>query len=185
LALQNRVTPFGAILADPARGRFMGNRGGRIHDPATKSIRRAYASKRWIYCLLDFKGRRRKVMGEGYTELFFLDEATAIASGHRPCFECQRERASEFARAFGEARASAIDERLHEERLGERPQIYPRRLPDGAMIAIGDAAYLIAGGRMRRWSFAGYGAPEAPPARASLLTPPSSVAALSRSWTVS
>lgn len=70
----------------------MGNRGGRIHDPETKSIQKRYASKQWIYCLLAFKDRRRAVMGAGYTELFFFDEATALAAGHRPCFECQRAR---------------------------------------------------------------------------------------------
>jgi hypothetical protein len=156
----------------------MGNRGGRIHDPATKTIIRNQASRRWIYCVLDFKGRRRAVMGAGYTELFFLDEPSALAAGHRPCFECQRERAKDFARTVGMARADDIDAALARERRAPKPRINARTLPDGAMIAIEDEAYLITGGAARRWTGAGYLEPKAPPAVALLLTPPLSLAAI-------
>lgn len=105
---QNRVTPFGDIICDPHRGALTGNR-GIIHDPATRSLHRTrrWSSKAWIYCLCDFRGRKRDVMGAngpngspGWTNLFFLDEATALAAGHRPCFYCQRERAKAFQKAW-------------------------------------------------------------------------------------
>jgi len=182
--LRNRVTPFGEIVADPARGLFMGNRGGRIHDPQSGTIKRPFASRRWIYCLLDFKERRRTVMGAGYTELFFFDEATALAAGHRPCFECQRARAVSFAQAIGLKRAGDIDARLHAERCDENPFVDTGALPAGAMISIGDHAFLVRDGAMRRWSFAGYGAPQSPPARAILLTPPTSLAALANGFSI-
>jgi hypothetical protein len=84
MPLQNRVSPAGDIFADPARGTFMGNRGGAIHD-AERRIIRPYATRRWITCVLEFKGRRRTIMAPGrYTELFFLDEAVSLAAGHRP-----------------------------------------------------------------------------------------------------
>ncbi|MEM9168144.1 MAG: hypothetical protein AAGC56_00695 [Pseudomonadota bacterium] len=203
--LQNRVTPFGAIVADRARGAVMGNRGGRLHDPETQTLgRRRWASKRWIYCGLNFKGRRRTVMGAGYTELFFADIWTALAAGHRPCFECRRDEARAFAAAFGRAtgaprRADAIDarlhcerrhrERMHRERL-EREQPDARRatalvgdLPDGAMVARDAAAFLCERGRLRRWRSSGYDAPETPPSFAvEVLTPPSVVAVLRAGW---
>ena len=98
MGLQNRVLPTGEIAAQNWRGNFIGNRGGKIHDPATKTLlKRRWASKQWIICVTEFKNRQRDVMGNGYTELFFLDEVSALACGHRPCFECQRERAKEFA----------------------------------------------------------------------------------------
>ncbi|WP_430513271.1 hypothetical protein [Pannonibacter phragmitetus] len=99
MPFQNRVWPDGEIVSHPCRGLLMGNRGGRLHDPATKTIRRWQTSRRWICCVLSFKGRRRQVMGEGYTELFFLDEVTALAAGHRPCFECRRAGAKDYATA--------------------------------------------------------------------------------------
>ena len=98
--LRNRVDPFGEFHAVPERGALLGNRGGRIHrDDRTLGARR-WTSKRWLVCLCDFKGRRREVWGAGYTELFFLDEPTALAAGHRPCFECRREAAKAFLAAF-------------------------------------------------------------------------------------
>src|SRR5207248_3544372 len=120
---QNRVTPFGDIIATPDRGTFMGNR-GVLHD-AEGRIKRAWQLKRWIVCVLDFKGRKRRVMTPGrYTELFFLDEATALAAGHRPCFACRWPDARAFAIAWACAfalspppRADAMDGRLHAERL--------------------------------------------------------------------
>jgi len=98
--LQNRVSPFGELVATPARGTMMGNRGGRLHlDDRTLGSRR-WASKQWICCVLSFHGRHRDVWGASYTELFFLDEVTAFAAGHRPCFECRRQEAESFAQFF-------------------------------------------------------------------------------------
>ena len=124
MPLQNRVTPFGEIVAIPQRGMFMGNR-GIIHDPRTKSLlKRRWASRAWLTCVCEFKGRRREVMGgRSWTELFFLDEATAFAAGHRPCFFCRRDDANRFRRAWedgnggSDVRAGDIDIVLHRERL--------------------------------------------------------------------
>ena len=133
MPLQNRVDPFGDIKAVEWRGMFTGNR-GVIHDPDTKTLlRRRWTTKAWIICSCEYKGRRREPMGRnarsgnaGWTELFFLDEVTALAAGHRPCFDCRREAAKEFARRYGEAfgvakpRVVEIDARLHVERLASR-----------------------------------------------------------------
>ncbi len=97
MPLQNRVTPYGDLVATPARGLFLGNRGGRFHTDAKTLSARRWASRQWICCVLDFKGRQRDVWGRFYTELFFLDEPTALAAGHRPCFECRRKDAQDFA----------------------------------------------------------------------------------------
>ncbi len=174
--LPNRVTPFGEIVADPARCGWMGNRGGRIHEGFR--IARAQASRRWIICRLVWKDWRREVMAAGYTELFFHDEATALAAGHRPCFLCRREAARAFAAAFGEARADDIDARLAAERRGPKPVVTEADLAPGAMVAAGAAAFLWDGAAFRRWSFAGCGAAERPKGPLRLLTPPSTLAAL-------
>lgn len=100
MPLQNRVTPFGEFIMTPARGMLMGNRGGRLHDSGRRLGGRHWASKQWICCRLDFNGRHRAVWGNGYTELFFVDEVTAFAAGHRPCFECRRRDAELFAVLF-------------------------------------------------------------------------------------
>ncbi len=130
MPLPNRVSPFGELFADPALGLFMGNRGGRIHNDARTLTLRRWTSRAWICCLLEFKGRHRNVWQDGYTEMFFLDEPTALAAGHRPCFECRRRDALAFANAWQRAqraaarpRAAEMDVVLHEERLtpaGER-----------------------------------------------------------------
>ena len=177
MPLQNRVDPFGAIHAVPERGLFMGNR-GIIHDPGTKTLlRKRWALPAWIICVCQFRDVRREPMGRnregkaGWTELFFLDEVTALAAGHRPCFFCRRERATDFVGRFGtafgvdEPRAPMVDKRLHKERLasgGQAPRITVPELgalPDGAMIAQGDAAYALRAGTARQWSFAGYASP--------------------------
>jgi hypothetical protein len=99
--LQNRVTPFGELIAVPERGTWMGNRGGCFHTEGRQLSRRRYASKRWIVCALEFRGRHRTVMTPGrYTELFFLDEATAFAAGHRPCRECRHHDHKRFKAAW-------------------------------------------------------------------------------------
>src|SRR5438128_10993579 len=146
---QNRVDPFGAIFGSPARGTFMGNRGGAIHNE-DREILRPFKSRRWIACVLEFKGRHRQVMTPGrYTELFFLDEAVALAAGHRPCAECRRERLNAFRKAWRSAHpgtsdsplpsAGEIDRRLHAERT--RPDRSKRvfeaslgELPSGVFV---------------------------------------------------
>ena len=195
MPLQNRVTPFGDIVAIPERGRFMGNR-GIIHDPHTRRLlRRRWTSKAWIICLCAYKGVRRRVMGgRSWTELFFLDEATALAAGHRPCFFCRREAAEAFRAAWAKGnggakpRASEMDETLHRERLDSgRKRLHSlpapiEALPDGAMVAVGSAAYLIAGGKALPWSPSGYGDEVRRLAGARLLTPPSTVRALAAGY---
>lgn len=195
MPLQNRVTPFGDIFATPARGLFTGNR-GIIHDPATRTLLgRRWASKAWITCLCEFRNSRRKVMGgRSWTELFFLDEATALAAGHRPCFFCRRQDANAFraawARGDGGAppRAREMDEILHRERLaGRRKRLHEfpaplAGLPDGAMVGAGEAAWLIVGGTPLRWAAAGYVAAPSPPADVRLLTPPSTLRTLAAGY---
>jgi hypothetical protein len=124
MPLQNRVTPFGDIVAIPQRGTFTGNR-GIIHDPMTKTLlTKRWGSKAWLICSCEYKGRRREVMGRrSWTELFFLDEAVALAAGHRPCFRCRREAAEAFRAAWTaavgkkESSAAAMDMVLHRERM--------------------------------------------------------------------
>src|SRR5450759_2536310 len=151
MPLQNRVDPFGGLFADPARGLLMGNRGGRLHDEHRKLGARRWTSKQWICCRLDFNNRHRDVWGNSYTELFYLDEVTALAAGHRPCFECRRREAENFATLFSgqrkRATAAAMDAVLHAERLAGQSKRTHRRsiddLPDGAMIAIGCDAFAV------------------------------------------
>ena len=163
----------------------MGNR-GCLHD-ADGQIRRPYQGKRWIICLLDFKQRHRTVMTPGqYTELFFLDEATALAAGHRPCAECQRARFDQFRTLWAAANpqlangltkppATLIDAVLHEERLpAEKATVAVEHLPSGSFVALADGnAYLVYQGRLLRWSPFGYKTVDTPlaPHRATLLTP--------------
>jgi hypothetical protein len=194
MPLQNRVDPFGELVATPERGLFMGNRGGRFHrDDRTLGGRR-FASRAWICCRLAFKERHREVWGRGYTELFFLDEVTAFAAGHRPCFECRRADAQAFADCWADAfglaappRAAEMDRVLHAERLdGRRQRLHrmePGELPDGAMVQ-SDAGHALAvsNGSVRPWTPSGYG-PPAPRENAHgtapcVLTPPAIVAVL-------
>ena len=191
MPLQNRVTPSGDIVADPHRGLFTGNR-GIIHDPATKTLlNKRWSSPAWITCVCEFRGWRRKVMGgRSWTELFFLDEATAFAAGHRPCFFCRREDAKRFRAAWEEGNGVAsvlardMDAVLHRERLDHgRKRLYPvperiEGLPDGAMVQAGEGYFLIAQGRALRWSMAGYGKAGDRIENAMLLTPPSTLRAI-------
>jgi len=194
MPLQNRVTPTGDIIATAHRGLFTGNR-GIIHDPATKTLTRRWASKAWLTCVCEFRGRRRKVMGgRSWTELFFLDEATALAAGHRPCFYCRRDGANRFRAAWqqgnrvGGLLAPDIDTVLHDERLdgrAKRLHALPapvERLPDGAMVALDGESFLIAQGRAFLWSPAGYREAQCVLAGAMLLTPPSTLRALSAGY---
>lgn len=192
MALQNRVTPKGEIIADPARGLFMGNRGGRFHNPDRTLGARRWAGKAWIICQTEFKGRERDVMApNSYTELFFLDEATALAAGHRPCGECRRSALKAFLVAWIAASGNeksglprAVDQRLHLDRVTrKREQVTHRAdaetLPDGTFVEIENAAWLIDGDDIRRWTPVGYAEKLArPKAEVTVLTPKLTVSVL-------
>ncbi len=180
---QNRVTPFSELIADPARGLFMGNR-GCLHDEAGH-IRRPWRGTLWICCVTRFKNRRRALMQPGrYTELFFLDEAVALAAGHRPCAECRRADYNAFCAAWDlaglpvAARAADIDRSLHRARLEPDTRQQARlvrpvaSLPDGAFIADGRQAYMVLEDRLLAWQPQGYGpAKRRPNGNAEVLTP--------------
>jgi hypothetical protein len=195
MPLQNRVTPFGELLAVPARGTLFGNRGGRFHTDAKTLTARRWASRQWICCVLDFKGRQRDLWGRFYTELFFLDEPTALAAGHRPCFECRRKDAEAFAEHWRAAHrlrrrsyAFEMDEVLHRERLRGRAKRLHRcdidGLPDGAFVALGEDAFAVRGDRILRWTPQGYDAEKLRPRGGTIdvLTPPAILAVLSAGY---
>lgn len=191
MALQNRVTPLGDIVATAQRGLFTGNR-GIIHDPATRTLlKRRWTNPAWIVCTLQRRDVRRNVMAtRSWTELFFLDEATALAAGHRPCFYCRRGAALAFRDCFPRPRTAAapsareIDRTLHAERLqgrAKRLHSLPSRsepLPDGTFVLQNGAPHLVFAGDAYPWSWDGYGPPTKRQADARLITPPSVVAAL-------
>ena len=195
MPLQNRVNPFGELLAMPVRGLFFGNRGGRFHTDAKTLTTRRWASRQWICCVLDFKGRHRDVWGRFYTELFFLDEPTALAAGHRPCFECRRKDAEAFAEAWRMAKqlparpyADAMDIVLHEERLAGRTKRVHRRnidaLPDAAFVLLDGEAFAVRGDALLRWTPHGYDGRTSRPrgATVDVLTPPAILAVLSNGY---
>jgi len=190
MPLQNRITPFGEFIATRARGTLMGNRGGRLHDERKKLGARRWTSKQWICCKLDFNDRHRTVWGNSFSELFFLDEVTAFAAGHRPCFECRRRDAERFAALFSGKRATAamMDQTLHAERLAGKAKRRHRRpldtLPDGAMIARDGEALALRGAQLLRWTQAGYAAavPRPRGITVDVLTPPSMLAVLARGY---
>ena len=192
MPLPNRVDPFGTLFSDCARGLLMGNRGGRLHDAARALGSRRWASRQWICCKLAFNDRHRTVWGESYSELFFLDEVTALAAGHRPCFECRRREAENFATLFSgqrtRATAAAMDAVLHAERLAGQSKRTHRRsiddLPDGAMIAIGCDAFAVRGEHLLRWTPSGYAAAQPRPhgIDAEVLTPPAILAVLAAGY---
>jgi hypothetical protein len=192
---QNRVTPLGELIVSSERGTVYGNR-GCLHDE-TGTIRRGYATKRWIACRLHFRGRRRpELMAPGrYTELFFLDEATALAAGHRPCAECRRADYRRLVDAWselhgGQPSADSIDAQLHSERLDvttsdRRLHELPYAvLPDTTFVLDADQPCLVLGGVLLPWSPAGYGQPRRrpPSGSATVITPPSLVAVLQLGW---
>ena len=193
MPLRNRVTPLGELVADPARGLVYGNR-GCLHD-ADGRIRRPYQVRRWIACRLEFRGRRRTPLMRpgGFTELFFLDEATALAAGHRPCAECRREDYDRFAALWldlhGERGADTIDRRLHGERwdtAGRSRRLHHARfddLPEGAFVLQDGSPMLVLRKELLHWSPSGYArhVPR-PTGAATLITPPSLVAVLSSGW---
>ncbi|WP_412538274.1 hypothetical protein R8Z50_20740 [Longispora sp. K20-0274] len=197
MTLQNRVAPTGEIVAVASRGLFTGNR-GCLHGPdRTLGVSR-WRSKLWICCVLEWKGWRRDPMPPGrWTALFFLDEATALAAGHRPCAYCRRADYLAFAEAWRHAeglasrpKAFEMDARLHAERV----EPYTRRqrtwraafgaLPDGALVRRGERVGLVTAGRFTPWTFDGYGPPEPAPAAepVAVLTPPVTTAVLSAGY---
>jgi hypothetical protein len=164
MPLQTRVDPFGELFESSARGTLMGNRGGRLHRADKTLGARRWTSRQWICCRLAFNDRQREVWGDSYTELFFLDEVTALSAGHRPCFECRRQDAKKFATLFFDmkkrATAAAMDAVLHAERLDGKGKRSARQkidtLPDGVMIAIGGEAFAVRGKTLLRWTPEGY-----------------------------
>jgi len=193
VTLQNRVTPTGKIIADPARGLFMGNR-GVLHDENRRLGRARWRHKNWVMCVLTFKGRRRNLMTpKRYTELFFLDEAVALAAGHRPCGECRLKDYNDFLGRWTEVHgtrpdAKSFDKALHAERAlpgGRSQRRYVAQLedlPDGAFVLTDLAPstpHLVWADALVPYAPAGYGAPILrPEGEALLLTPPSTVEVL-------
>lgn len=189
--LPNRAAPDGTLHAVPARGLMMGNRGGRLHRADFGLGAARWRSRAWICCLTAFRGRRRAVMGEGYTEIFFLDEATALAAGHRPCFECRRAAARAYAEAWARAeghglppRAAEIDAALHRERLTPPEPARFAELASGAIFRTADGCFLKTPGGALAWSFEGYRPAPAPSPETlvAALTPARSRAALAAGY---
>lgn len=191
---QNRVTPYGELIAVPDRGMFWGNR-GRLHD-RNGTVRRYSSSRAWLICLLQFKGRRRPLLAPGrLTELFFLDEATALAAGHRPCGECRQRDYRAFKEAWAdghpgaEVSAPAIDATLHGDRLtsaGVR-RTYTARLgdlPAGVMVELGDRPWLVLDRDLLAWSPGGYQNRQVrtPTTIVTVLTPRTTVAILAAGY---
>ena len=195
MALQNRVDPFGNLFRTQARGTMMGNRGGVLHND-DREIVRSYKSRRWITCVLEFRGRHRTVMSERrYTELFFLDEAVAFAAGHRPCAECRRERFNAFKEAWRRAKkldalpfADEMDLELHPARIDTRKKVTYKAamdsLPDGCFVQIDRSAYLVWNDGLLLWTPEGYTQREARPhdLTVTVLTPAPIVGCFSQGY---
>jgi hypothetical protein len=203
MTLQNRVTPTGEIIVHPARGTLMGNRGGAFHRADRTLGRSRWASRQWICCELSFKDRRRSIMAPGlYTELFFLDEVTALAAGHRPCFECRRSAAQWFQALWCESAqhhklplADEMDRQLHKERLSENGGkgcfgAPLAALPPSTAVLIADQPCVIIGQgrdvcRLAAWSPGGYqpdGLDQPRGMVVQVLTPATIVAILQRGY---
>ncbi len=197
MPLQNRVDPFGLIHAVPERGLLMGNRGGCFHTAERTLKPTHWKTRQWITCVLDFKDRRRTLMSDGlYTELFFLDEATALSAGHRPCYECRYPDAKRFREALVRSgvfhyrpKASDLSDAISGEiqavlkGKSEREVVAITDLPDGAMFTTGSTAYLKWQDRAHAWRFGGYGAPSDLPEKAVRLTPHITCQALTHGYT--
>jgi hypothetical protein len=188
---QNRVTPYGTIEDLPGRGTLMGNR-GILHDGTEPRIKRRWTSKAWIACALEFPPASRRTAQEGWrapmwenrrwTALFFLDEATALAAGHRPCALCRRGDHRRFRDAWGDAPLKEIDAALHVERTGPRQHVDREELTDAAMVEVDGQPCLVWRDALRPWSMAGYGERREIPERVTLLTPPSLLGVLWRGY---
>jgi len=182
MPLQNRVNPFGELLTSPARGTMMGNRGGKFHRDDRMLGERRWASRHWICCDIHYKNRKHEAMGAGYTSLFFLDDVTALAAGHRPCFFCRRKEAQRFlSLAEPPLMVDDADRILHWQRQASRkpgdpqpPHCRVAGLPDGAMVVIDGEAYAVRKNKLLRWSFRGYtdAIPRKSIDRTLLITPP-------------
>jgi hypothetical protein len=189
MRLRNRVTPLGELIETPERGLVFGNR-GRLHDDKRR-IRRNHDGRRWIACRLEFRGRRREPMPPGrYTGLFFLDDATALAAGHRPCAECRNDDYRSFLGLTTASGADELDRRLHAERIGDGVagrRLHERRaeeLPDGTFVFLDGKAWLVLGPALFRWTPAGYAAPRRRPrGRVDVVTPPTTLRVLASGWT--
>jgi hypothetical protein len=182
MPLRNRVTPLGDVIATPERGLVYGNR-GCLHNKSGVVVRRA-ATRRWIACRLAYRGWYQGAtprLGR-FTGLFFLDDATAFAAGHRPCALCRRDDYKRVLAITGYGGADAIDLDLQAQRTGTRPRITVASLPDGAFVMLDDAPHLVVGGALRRWSPGGYGPARSAPASAALITPELLVPVLAEGW---
>lgn len=192
---ENRVTPEGEIIAHSARGLFMGNR-GILHDDAGR-ITAPFRHTAWVCCVTAFRDRKRDLMAPGrYTELFFLDEAVALAAGHRPCGACRRADYAGFRAAWAAATGAglpapkAMDRALHAARLVPRRRTQrtfaalPDGLPDGTFVRVEGGPALILGDRLLPWTPGGYRAPLSRPAtgEVEVLTPRPTVAALAAGY---
>ena len=183
MPFQNRVTPLGDLIATPERGLVYGNR-GRLHDEQG-NIRRPWQVKRWISCRLEFRGRSRPggpMAPNRYTGLFFLDEATALAAGHRPCAECRNADYRSFLALTGATGADELDERLHAER-GRLHECELAELPDGAFVVLDGEPWLVLASELLRWTPGGYSARRARfTGRVDTITPPTSLHVLASGW---
>lgn len=183
MPFQNRVTPLGELVATPERGLVYGNR-GRLHDEHGV-IRRQWQVKRWISCRLEFRGRCRAggpMAPNRYTGLFFLDDATALAAGHRPCAECRNADYRSFLSLTGAASAGELDERLHSERgrLHDSPL---DELPDGAFVLLAGEPWVVLGPELLRWVPGGYSERRRRwSGRVEVVTPPTSLRVLASGW---
>jgi hypothetical protein len=180
--LRNRVDPLGQLVAAPERGLVYGNR-GCLHDASGRIVRR-WATRRWIACRLEFRGWHRSpvpIPGK-YTGLFFLDDATALAAGHRPCALCRREDYDRLRDVLALGGADAIDLQLHAERLGSRPAAEVAALPDGAFVRCDGMPHIVWEGLVRPWWFGGYGPPRAVAGPLEVITPASLVEVLRAGW---
>lgn len=197
MPLQNRVAPDGTIFSDPARGMLMGNRGGQMHDDQRQLTGRRWVSKAWIACVLSYQDRHEAIMAPGhYTQLFFLDEATALAAGHRPCALCRRRDFARFMDLWRDVhklrerrRVAGVDRVLHAERLtGDRKKRTcagrAGELPSGTLVSIATGPQLLWDGKFHPWTPSGYLAPSTQPAAAlvEVLTPPSILAILAAGY---
>ncbi len=181
MPLQNRVNPGGEIVATHERGTMLGNRGGKFHRDDQTLGKRRWASTHWICCDLHWKDAHHEPMGQGYTSLFFLDEVTALAAGHRPCFFCRRKEAKRF---LGDMKVGEFDRQLHNERLILPPLRGRWReatdegtWPQGTMFVHENTFFALKNQQLLRWSFSGYTeAVSLTPMK--VLTPPSIIAIL-------
>jgi hypothetical protein len=198
--LANRIAPDGVLFSTPESGLFLGNRGGRFHDPNTKTIRgRPFATRQWLCCAVQFKGRTRDhmggVWGRGYTELFFCDEVTALSAGHRPCVECRRGDAMAYRAALVAGLGLLVSPRFPqidimldgERRTGHAKQVHQRgaaSLPDGAIYVLDDRKFAAhKQDSALIWSRSGYIQRIArPTGLISVLTPPTTLAALANGY---